>query len=318
MLFLSSFTSVALLLFMAVPGFILAKRHMIIKEHAVSFLTVILLYVCTPFVTINSFLRQNFEPSVIYNFIIIFVFVSGFIILLAYIGKFISKLTIKKGSTDDCRTIAYAGAFSNTGFMTIPFLQLMYPDNPLILLYATAGITAFNIVSWTFGVYLLSGDKKTMSIKKAFFNPATLSFIFVLPLYLFNINFIKYPLDGLQNTIEIFSLMVGPLAMTIVGVELSDMTIKELFTDAKPYLATLIRLVISPILAFSLIWLISLFYDLSAIRLNLITIAAMPAAINIILFCSRLGKPTKLPAKMVIISTIMSIITIPLALTLFA
>jgi len=95
------------------------------------------------------------------------------------------------------------------------------------------------------------------------------------------------------------------------------MNFKELFTDIKPYLSSLIRLIISPILAFCLILLISLFYDMSAVKVNLITIAAVPSANNIMMFCSRLGKSTKLPAKMVIISTIISIITIPVALTLF-
>lgn len=317
MLFKASFESVALLLFMAIPGFIIAKRHMIVKEQAVSFISVLLLYVCTPFVTINSFLKQNYDPSVVINLVVVFIFVSILIISLAFIGKFISYLLLKKVDSDEKRMVSYAGAFGNAGYMAIPFLQLLFPGNPLVLLYATAGITAFNLVSWTFGVYVLTGDKKTMNIKKAFLNPATLSFLIVLPLYLFNINFVKYPLTGLHNSIEFFSTMVGPLAMTLVGIELSDMNFKELFTDIKPYISSFIRLIISPILAFCLILLISSFYDMSPLKVNLITIAAVPSANNIMMFCSRLGKPTKLPAKMVIISTLISIITIPTALTLF-
>lgn len=317
MLFFASFESVALLLFMAIPGFIIAKRHMIVKEQAVSFISVILLYVCTPFVTINSFLKQNFDISVVINLVIVFFFVATLIISLAFIGKFIAKMTVKNGTEDERRMISYASAFGNTGYMAIPFLQLLYPGNPLVLLYATAGITAFNIVSWTFGIFVLTGDKTTMNLKRALLNPATLSFICVLPLYVLNINFVRFPLDGLQNTIEFFSTMVGPMAMTLVGIELSDMNFKELFTDYKPYISSLVRLMISPILAFLLILLISTFYDMTPLKVNLITIAAVPSANNIMMFCSRLGKPTKLPAKMVIISTLISIITIPLALTLF-
>ena len=275
MLFKASFESVSLLLFMAIPGFIIAKRHMIVKEQAVSFISILLLYVCTPFVTINSFLKQNYDPSVVINLVVVFVFVSFLIISLAYIGKMIVHVLLKKVDPEEKSMISYAGAFSNAGYMAIPFLQLLFPGDPLVLLYATAGITAFNLVSWTFGIYLLTGDKKTMNIKKAFLNPATLSFLFVLPLYLFNINFVKFPLTGLQNTIQFFSTMVGPLAMTLVGIELSDMNFKELFTDIKPYLSSLIRLIISPILAFCLILLISLFYDMSAVKVNLITITTV-------------------------------------------
>lgn len=314
---IASFESVALLLLMALPGFLIAKTHLVVKEQAVSFLSVFLLYVCQPFVTFNAFLRQDYQKEVLINLIIVFLFVALFIVIMAYIGMLISKLFCKKSTLDDKRNISYAGSFGNMGYMAIPFLQLLFPGNSIIILYAATAVTSFSLVSWTFGVYLLSGDKKAISLKKAFLNPASLSLILTLPFYILNINFVRYPFPGLENVVSFFSTMMGPLAMVLVGMELANLPIKELVSDPKAYVASFIKLCLSPIIAFALISLFSLFLDFTDIRVNLITMAAVPSANNLLMFSTRLGKSSVLPTKMIVISTILSIITIPLFLKLF-
>lgn len=312
-----SFKSVALLLLMAIPGFIIAKTHLVVKEQAVTFLSVFLLYVCQPFVTFNAFLKQDFDLNVLFNMLKIFLFIAFFIIIIALIGKLLTKFIFKKATIEDKRSISYAGAFGNMGYMAIPFLQLLFPGNSLVILYAASAITAFNLVSWSFGIYLLSGDKRNMNIKKAIFNPATISLLATLPFYILNINFVKYPLPGLQNLINLFATMMGPLAMILVGLEMSDISLKELVSDPKVYFSSFIKLCISPVLAFALISILSYFLDFTQITVNIITAAAVPSANNLLMFSNKLGRSAKTPTKMVVISTILSILTIPIALNVF-
>ena len=75
-LFLTSLESVALLIVMAIPGFIVAKLKMINKEEAVKFLSVTLLYILQPFVTVNSFLNTDFTMDILWNMLAIFLFTA--------------------------------------------------------------------------------------------------------------------------------------------------------------------------------------------------------------------------------------------------
>jgi predicted permease len=313
-MFLNSLINVGYLLLMAVPGFITAKTKLFKNESAVSVISVILLYICQPFITFNAFLNTEYNSKIFINAVIAFFLTALLMLLLCLIGWNILRF---EPDHDKRGIMAYAGSFGNIGYMCVPFLMILMPNNTEILLYASSAIVAFNITGWSVGNYLLTRDKQFISIKRAILNPATLSLVAALPFFFFNINFIRFPsLSGLQNVIALFSGLVAPLAMTILGIKLSEIKPKELFLDYKVYVATAIRLILSPILAFGLLMLINLFWDISAIRLNIIALAAMPAANNLMMFCSMYQKDTNFSSAIIMLSTLLSIITIPIALTL--
>lgn len=314
MLFLTALKSVALLLVMAVPGFIIGKLKMIDKEKAVSFISVMLLYVTQPFVTFDAFLNTPYDSTVLLNLIMVFVITGILMVLTLAVGKLV--MTGVGGDLTERAQSVYAGTFGNVGYLCIPFLQLFAPNDSVLILYATSAIVGFNLISWTLGNYLLTGDKKYMSLKKAIFNPPTLSFIIALPLFICNINFPRFNLTGIQNLVGLFADMVGPLAMTLLGIKISETSLRELFLDGKVYASSLIKLVICPALCALLILIFASFMDISSIKLNLVAFSAMPSANNVMMFSSRCGLDTKYPAKFVMISTLLSIVSIPLTLML--
>lgn len=315
-MYLASLENIGLLLLMAVPGFLIAKLKLINRDGAVSFLSVLLLYVCQPFVTFNSFLNTAYRPEILTNIIVCFVFTAALLCLMMVLGnllmRFLEKDVFRRG------IYVYGGAFGNIGYLCVPFLQILMPGNTEILLYASTAIVSFNLTAWTVGNFALTREKKHVSLKHALLNPTTLSFIVALPLFLCNVNFIgQESLAGLQNLIRLFAQMVGPLAMLMLGIKFADVKLKELFTDYKLFATVGIKLILSPVISFALVLLLSTFMDVSAIRLNLIAIAAMPAANNLLMFCSLHGKDTMLAARVIMLSTLLSVATIPLALTLF-
>ena len=93
-LFLTSFESVALLLVMAVPGFIVAKLNMVNKGEAVKFLSVTMLYILQPFVTVNSFLNTDFSMDILWNMLAIFLFTTITEIGILYF-KILSNISLK-------------------------------------------------------------------------------------------------------------------------------------------------------------------------------------------------------------------------------
>lgn len=320
-LFLTGAISVGMLLLMAVPGFILGKMRSVNTESAVKFLSVMLLYILQPFVTFDSFLNTAYDPEVLINIVIVFVFTCVTIGAVLAVGSFAMRFT--KFGKDVGGVIAYGGAFGNVGYMCIPFLQLMAPGDYVIILYATVSVVAFNLMAWTVGNFALTGDKRHISLKRALLNPPTLSFILALPLFLLNLNFLKAEgltgaalkiVSGIQEVIGLFSDMVGPLAMVLLGLKLADIRFGELFADGRVYIAAGIKLIFFPLFGAALTALMSLFMNVESISLNLIAMSAMPCAQNVIMFSTLYDKDSALAAKEVTVSTLLSIITIPVML----
>ncbi|MBQ9115167.1 MAG: AEC family transporter [Clostridia bacterium] len=314
-LFLTSLESVALLIVMAIPGFIVAKLKMINKAEAVKFLSVTLLYILQPFVTVNSFLNTEFTMDILWNMLAIFLFTAVTEIAILYIGKAI-LIPFKKLDVDSKSIIAYGGAFGNLSYMCIPFLQLLAPGRHELILYASCSCVIFNLLGWTLGNYVITGDKKFISLKKAVLNPPTLSFIIALPLFIFNINFQRFNLTGIANVFSLFANAVGPLSMTLLGIKLAEMSLKEMFLDPRAYIASAIKLILYPILGLIVMLLMSTFMDIEPIRLNLVALSAMPIANNTMMFVTMANKDTGLAAKEVMISTILSCVTIPICIML--
>lgn len=320
-LFLTGAISVGMLLLMAVPGFILGKMRSVNTESAVKFLSVMLLYILQPFVTFDSFLNTAYDPEVLINIVIVFVFTCVTIGAVLAVGSFAMRFT--KFGKDVGGVIAYGGAFGNVGYMCIPFLQLMAPGNYVIILYATVSVVAFNLMAWTVGNFALTGDKRHISLKRALLNPPTLSLILALPLFLLNLNFLKAEgltgaalkiVSGIQEVIGLFSDMVGPLAMVLLGLKLADIRFGELFADGRVYIAAGIKLIFFPLFGVALTALMSLFMNVESISLNLIAMTAMPCAQNVIMFSTLYDKDSALAAKEVTVSTLLSIVTIPVTL----
>lgn len=314
-LFLTSLESVALLIVMAIPGFIVAKLKMINKAEAVKFLSVALLYILQPFVTVNSFLNTEFTMDILWNMLAIFLFTAVTEIAILYIGKAIVH-PIKKLDVDSKGIIAYGGAFGNLSYMCIPFLQLLAPDRHELILYASCSCVIFNLLTWTLGNYVITGDKKFISLKKALLNPPTVAFIIALPLFIFNINFQRFNLTGIANVFNLFANAVGPLSMTLLGIKLTEMSLKEIFLDYRAYIASGVKLILYPIIGLLVMLLMSTFMDIEPIRLNLVALAAMPIANNTMMFVTMANKDTGLAAKEVMISTILSCVTIPICIML--
>lgn len=320
-LFLTGAISVGMLLLMAVPGFILGKMRSVNTESAVKFLSVMLLYILQPFVTFDSFLNTSYDPEVLINIVIVFVFTCVTIGAVLAVGSFAMRFT--KFGKDVGGVIAYGGAFGNVGYMCIPFLQLMAPGDYVIILYATVSVVAFNLMAWTVGNFALTGDKRHISLKRALLNPPTLSFVLALPLFLLNLNFLKAEgltgaalkiVSGIQEVIGLFSDMVGPLAMVLLGLKLADIRFGELFADGRVYIAAGIKLIFFPLFGVALTALMSLFMNVESISLNLIAMTAMPCAQNVIMFSTLYDKDSALAAKEVTVSTLLSIVTIPVTL----
>ena len=170
--FFDVFITVLFLLLLSVPGFIFAKIKMFPKT-ASETLSVIVLYGCQPILIITSFQGCAYDPKIALNMLL----VAGIALVVHLIMFALVKFIFFKWESEEkVKLVKYLSVFSNCGFMGLPFLQSLFTDAALqaeLVVYCAVILAVFNILNWTFGVYILTKDKKEISAKKIILNPVS-------------------------------------------------------------------------------------------------------------------------------------------------
>jgi predicted permease len=308
--FLVSVKSVGLLVALCMPGYILRKTNML-KGDIIDGLATILLYVGTPFLTITSFSQTEFYDGLLFNMGMVVVF--G---LILFIGSYyISKVCFFRVKESALKRVCVAGAYmGNSAFMGIPVIQAYFPNSPEPLIYAVMFGAAFNIIAWTLLVFTLTGDRKFVSLKSAFINPAILSLVIAVPVLIFDIQIPATAAVG----INFLANLTTPLAMFIVGIRFAEIRVRDLFTSLYVYMSALVKLAVVPIFSLAVIVLLKLFLPVnSTMALSLYILTAMPSASFVIVFSEKFGGDDNITAvKCVLLSSLLSIFTIPLLMLL--
>lgn len=102
----------------------------------------------------------------------------------AALALFLSILLSRLFFSADQATERFGAAFSNAGFIGIPLVQMTFGNEAVF--YVSSFVALLNILQWTYGVMLLTGDRKYLSFQKIRTNPIVLSFLgglllFILP-----------------------------------------------------------------------------------------------------------------------------------------
>ena len=224
-MFIKVILAIAVLLAFIVPGYILRKINMV-DGGAKRALSSILLYVCQPALIISSFCVFSDEEWLVIEQLGSVALVKDFVIaalisLIAMIAVFVvCKLVfIKYKNRDRANIYSYVAVFSNCGFLGVPFIEILTDGSILAVMYLMIFNLVFALVVWTLGVWLLTGDRHNISIKKVLLNPSIISMVVALLLFFVpQINFFMF--DGiyeLQIFPEYLSTMTAPLYMIIVG-----------------------------------------------------------------------------------------------------
>ena len=310
--------TVIFLLILALPGFIIAKIKFF-PEKAGETISTLVLYVCQSALVITSFQSKEYVAGLGVNLLL----VAG-LSALAHLAMFLLLriIFISKSKDEKFRVVKYASVFSNCGFMGFPFLQSLFSGSalmPEIMLYGAVVIAVFNIMNWTFGVYIMTGEKKEISVKKILLNPVIISVIVGFLLFII----LKKPIvdlakDGstldkvltkLMQSVNFFSDMVTPLSMTVIGIKLAGVDYKKLLLDGWAYVVSGLKLVLMPVIVLLLVAFLPI---AGTIKYTLYFLLAMPSATSTAMFAVRFNKDGSFASVCVLLSTILSILTIPL------
>lgn len=227
-------------------------------------------------------------------------------IILIIILPIFAYLCLKISSLKDKSLYLFMIIYPNVGFIGFPLLQSLFGKQSLLL---TALINMpFNLSLFTLGMMIMSNNK-SFQIKKLI-TPGIIASLIAVLLYIFSISL---P-ETLLQPIQLIGNMTTPLAMIIIGATLSKYPIKKILLDRKIYLFTIfidliIPMIFSPLVHF-------LIKD-TMIQAMTMIILAMPVANGAVLFAKRYQQNEFLAAKTVFLSTLLSIITIPVVALCF-
>ena len=304
-MFVLIFTSVLMMLLYMAMGFGLCKVNKATVSHAKS-MSAVLLYIMNPAMLINSFLQLEYTHE---NLIKIGkYFCASFIVQIIFFGLLFLCFH-KKYRDAKYRILSAGGVLGNVGFMGMPLIASIFPDEPIVLCYSSINVTTMNLIVFTIGVYLITNDKEYVKLKNAILNPTSLAILVSLPLFLLNV---KLP-EVILNAIGILAKAVTPMCMIILGMRLSASRLKDVFSRPFVYATAVIKLIIFPIFAFLLVKLLP-FLDPVA-KTTVIVLTTVPAGAVIESLAELHECEQEFAANVVLLTTIISVITIPVMIS---
>ena len=283
-----------------IVGFSLSRADVINKKGD-KYLSNFLLYIIFPVVIINSFAIKRTEKN-FYGFLDSF-FLAIVSILLSMIVSYIiyEKYAYKK--TGKAMRIDDVGvAFSSAGFMGIPIVSSMFGKDAVFFASSFAAILTF--LQWTYGVMLIADSKDYIKAKKIFLNPVLISMVTGIIIYISDIHINS----AISSFFNIFSYLNAPVVMIILGIYLDQIKVFSMFKEKSVYLSSILRLVLIPVLTALTIKFLP---GNTEIKLITMIAASAPVGSNVAIFARLYGGDYTKAVKIVCMSTILSVITMP-------
>lgn len=286
-----------MLCYLAVGYFLYRKKLMTVQGSAD--LGRMLLYVVMPMAIMKSYLTE-FTAEKLMGL--------GISALAAALSLGLAILLSRLLLPAECDVERFGAAFSNAGFIGIPLVQMTLGEESVF--YVAAFVAFLNILQWTYGVMLLSGDTTAVRPQKLLTNPILLSFAAGLLCFGFSV---RLP-ELLQTFVGALAGINGPLAMIVLGTYLAQTELKKLFTEAVTYKAAAIRLLVIPVATVLILWPFAAYFR--EICLTVLIAAAAPIGSNVAIFAQLYEKDYTRAVRQVCFSTLAGIATMPVIIAL--
>jgi hypothetical protein len=289
---------VVILFILILIGFILRKTGLL-NEGLNRGLTELLLTICVPFTIFSSFLHIQISPAVLMNMVIA-LFCALFVHLFTAI---FGKLLYLKYPEKTGKILLLSAIFSNCGFMGLPVLEGLFGKEGVF--YGSLYIVIYNILIWTLGITIIRGKLNSKSVKELIFNPAIIAVIIGFIFFFFSI---KLP-SPVYTVLDLTGGMTTPVSMFIIGSMLAEIDLIQMLKGWTVYLGCVVRLLAVPLLIYPIFLVMGL--PEGIFKIILIS-AAMPVGAMVAIFAEKFDGDVNLASRLVVISTALSIITLPM------
>ena len=286
---------------MMLIGYVCGKQGMIDNRLADG-LTDICMKITIPSSILLAFQRE-FEARLVQEFLLSCLLAgAGYLIAVP-----IAFLTIRDKDRKRQSTLRFAAAFPNCAMMAFPLQEAMFGADGVFC--GAAAVAMFNVVFWPLGTAAMAPGKKNDLARKCFLNPCVLATAAAMLLFFFRITIPKVPAEAVSR----LAALNLPLCMIVLGQKLSRKPLLQLFSDRGGLLAAGEKLLLSPIL---MMLAMKVFDVGGTVGMSALIAIASPAAASVVMLAVTYRQDAELEASSVALSTLLSLLTMPLVIAL--
>ena len=195
--------------------------------------------------------------------------------------------------------------FNNIAFMGFPIVAAAY--GPDALLYSALFTLPFCLLIYTYGIVLITanGEKQEKLKLRSIFNIGVIAVIFAMAMLFVKPNMPEFVITATKGV----SNLTGPLSMMVIGISLAGMKLKDVFCDKTLWLFSFVKLLVIPIIG-TLIVIRLLDNDL--LCYVCMVMLGTPVASMVVMLAQTYDADSELMSRGVALTTILSVITIPM------
>lgn len=292
----------ALMFVYVVTGIIMAKICILKHEGRSSFIN-LLMDITLPCMILNSF---NVDTSIDQ------LIAAGEIMIISTVCVFIAWVTGKifwrKQPPERKAVLEFSTLFSNAGNAGMPIVASVFGTEGVF--YASFYLLPVRILIWTMGLSLFVDERDTKKRLMILLKTPSLVVVFIG----IALMFMPFRLPTVLSTaIKNIGDMTGPLSMMIIGAALGESNIRDAF-DIDAFKVAAVRLAIQPLIFLFLFRSLGVQDILWQVT---VTLTAMPAAANTEIIAEMYGKDYAFAARCVVVSTVVSLFSVPVLTLLF-
>ena len=297
MSFFDTFSQMLVILAGIVVGFA-ANRAGCLDSHANQKISQLLLNFSTPALIVASVLTGETMPALgeILSVLKVGVLFYGMEVL------FVLAVPPLIGGTPGQKGVwRYTMGFPNVGYIGYPVAVALFGQGAMF--YAAILALPFNLLTFILGPMMLGGGARFHW--KQVVSPCTCASVLALFLALSRLR----PPELVGEMLDFVGSLTVPLALVLVGSLLAGLPMKQMLGGARVWVLSAVRLLVMP----AALWLVLRNLAMAPLVMGIaVTQMAMPTAINGTILCMAYGGDSEAMAQITFMTTLASIVTIPL------
>ena len=327
--------NVAIMFIMMVPGMILRKCKMIPDGFGKG-VSNLVLYIAQPALILNAYVSCTDRDILVDGLVVLLISVLAHIIFAV-----VAFLTFAKNPDGKRRLLRLATIFANAAFMGVPLISAIYAGTPLAgraTIFASIYNFTFNIFLWSLGVFICTSKrddnndgildphiierKKSAPFIKAIVHPVTMAALLGVLVIILDLRVKAPQIFGAESllcsSLTTLAGLVAPLSMVVIGLRLADVNFKNFFNDVYMYICFALRHFVLPLAVMGTMLLLRLIGVpvTREVFLVCLILAATPSASSSTMFAEKFDCDAPYVNRIVVVSTLLSIGTMPLILLL--
>ena len=203
--------------------------------------------------------------------------------------------------------------YSNSGNLIVPLVTFILGKE--WVLYGCVFMSVQLVFLWTHGKNTISREGK-WDWKKIVFNVNMISVFAGVVLFFTKI---RLP-EIVDQALSSVGSMIGPASMIVTGMLIAEMNLRNIFENVKVYFISFLRLVVIPVISLAILkisGLVNIHPDGKKLLLIVFLAVITPSASTITQMCQVYGNDSKYASAINVMTTLLSIITMPLMVLLY-